>query len=251
MNFDLKDRICLVTGGSRGIGLEIARSLLDEDAKVIICGRKEEGLSKAKDALSNHENLTTAAAHIGKPDDVEKLFETIKKTYGKLDILINNVGMNLMTPGIADLDPGLWQKIIDTNLTGTFLVSRKAALIMRDKNHGKIVTISSTAATRATPGMGIYGIAKAGIEMMTKVLASELAFFNIQVNAVAPTMVKTKFSQALWSNEEILNHVTKAIPMGRIAEIEDVVKPVLFFVSAGSSFITGQTLMVDGGATAI
>ncbi len=251
MNFDLKDRICLVTGGSRGIGLEIARSLLDEDAKVIICGRKEEGLSKAKDALSNHENLTTAAAHIGKPDDVEKLFETIKKTYGKLDILINNVGMNLMTPGIADLDPGLWQKIIDTNLTGTFLVSRKAALIMRDKNYGKIVTISSTAATRATPGMGIYGIAKAGIEMMTKVLASELAFFNIQVNAVAPTMVKTKFSQALWSNEEILNHVTKAIPMGRIAEIEDVVKPVLFFVSAGSSFITGQTLMVDGGATAI
>jgi len=189
--------------------------------------------------------------HVGKPDDVERLFDTIEKIHGKLDILINNVGMNLVTPGIADLDPGLWQKIIDTNLNGTFLCSRKAALMMRTQGQGKIVSISSIAGTKATPGMGIYGIAKAGIEMMTKVLASELALFNIQVNAVAPAMVRTKFSQAFWSNEELLDHITKSIPMGRIAEIEDVVKPVLFLASQGSSFITGQTLNVDGGATSI
>jgi len=100
-------------------------------------------------------------------------------------------------------------------------------------------------------GMGVYGIAKAGIEMMTKVLASELAIFNIQVNAVAPAMVRTQFSEPFWSNEELLAHVIKSIPMGRIAEIEDVVKPVLFLASQGSSFITGQTLVVDGGTTVV
>ena len=182
---------------------------------------------------------------------MDRLFETIEKTFGKLDILINNVGMNLMTPGIADLDPSLWQKIMDTNLGGTFLISRKAAAMMRAKNQGKIVTISSIAATKASPGMGVYGIAKAGIEMMTKVLASELASFNIQVNTVAPAMVKTKFSELFWSNAELLAHITRTIPMGRIAEIDDVVKPVLFLASQGSSYITGQTLMVDGGSTAV
>jgi 2-deoxy-D-gluconate 3-dehydrogenase len=251
MIFDLKDKVCLVTGGSRGIGIEIARSLLKENAKVIICSRKPEGLEKAKETLSNHENLTTISAHIGKREEVDELFDTIEKVHGRLDILINNVGMNLITPGIADLDPGLWEKIIDTNLSGTFLCSRKAAMMMRARGQGKIVSISSIAGSRATPGMGIYGIAKAGIEMMTKVLASELAIFNIQVNAVAPAMVKTKFSEPFWSNEELLALVTKSIPMGRIAEIEDVVKPVLFLISQGSSFITGQTLAVDGGATAV
>lgn len=251
MIFDLKDKVCLVTGGSRGIGLEIARSLLEEGASVCICSRKPEGVEKAKETLSNHENLMTVSTHIGKPDEVDRLFDTIKKAHGRLDILINNVGMNLITPGIADLDPGLWHKIIDTNLSGTFLCARKAALMMRAQGQGKIVSISSIAGTRATPGMGIYGIAKAGIEMMTKVLASELAMFNIQVNAVAPAMVRTKFSEPFWSNEELLAYVTKSIPMGRIAEIEDVVKPVLFLVSQGSSFITGQTIVVDGGATAV
>ncbi|HCY85029.1 MAG TPA: short-chain dehydrogenase [Desulfobacteraceae bacterium] len=251
MNFNLKDKIALVTGGSRGIGLEITRTLLAEGARVFICGRKPEGLEAALESLSNPEGLTAVPAHIGKPDAVETLFDTIEKEAGGLDILINNVGMNLITPGVADLDPGLWQKIIDTNLSGTFLVSRRAAAMMREKQSGKIVSVTSIAARKATPGMGIYGIAKAGIEMLTKVLAAELAVANIQVNAVAPAMVRTDFSKPFWSNAELLAPVTATIPMGRIAEIEDVVKPVLFLASEGSSFITGQTLMVDGGATAI
>jgi gluconate 5-dehydrogenase len=251
MDFGLAGKICLVTGGSRGIGLEIARSLLNQGAIVTICGRKDDGLEAAKASLGNHPNLTTFSSHIAKPADVDALFEYQAKIHGTLDILINNVGMNLMTPGIADLEPGLWQKIIDTNLSGTFLCCRKAAAIMRGKKTGKIVSISSTAGSKATPGMGIYGIAKAGIEMMTKVLASELAAFNIQVNTVAPAMVRTEFSKPFWSNDELLDYVTKTIPMGRIAEIEDVVNPVLFLASRGSSFITGQTLMVDGGTTAV
>ena len=251
MKFDLKDKTALVTGGSRGIGLEIARTLLDEGAKVFICGRKQDGLDSARETLGNPDRLITVPAHVGKPEAVDALFGTIEKETGHLDILINNVGMNLITPGVADLDPGLWQKIIDTNLSGTFLVSRKAAAMMRGKNSGKIVSVTSIAGRKATPGMGIYGIAKAGIEMLTRVLASELAMFNVQVNAVAPAMVRTKFSEPFWSNKELLTHVTSTIPMGRIAEVEDVIRPVLFLASEGSSFITGQTLVVDGGATAV
>ncbi len=251
MKYGLDGKVCLVTGGSRGIGFEITRVLLDEGAKVIICSRKKEGLDAASLALGNNPNLTTLGAHIAKTDEVDALFDTIEKIHGRLDILINNVGMNLVTPGIADLEPGLWQKIIDTNLNGTFLCSRKASHMMRSQGSGKIVSISSTAGTRATPGMGIYGIAKAGIEMMTKVLATELAMFNIQVNAEAPAMVRTDFSKAFWSNEELLEHITKSIPMGRIAEIQDVLDPVLFLVSEGSAYITGQTIMVDGGASAV
>ncbi len=251
MRFGLENKICLVTGGSRGIGLEIARALLREGAKVIICGRKQDGLDSAIAELGGGNSLMTVAAHIAKPEDVDKLFETIQEVHGRLDILINNVGMNLMTPAIADLDPTMWQKIIESNLTGTFLCARKAAAMMRAQGEGKIVSISSIAGRKASPGMGIYGIAKSGIEMLTQVLSAEMAPFNVQVNAVAPAMVRTDFSKPFWGNEDLLGHIVSTIPMGRIAEIDDVVKPVLFLASDGSSFITGQTLVVDGGATAV
>jgi 2-deoxy-D-gluconate 3-dehydrogenase len=122
---------------------------------------------------------------------------------------------------------------------------------MKDQEKGKIVNISSIAGRRAAPAMGIYGIAKAGIEMMTKVLALELAPFNIQVNAVAPSMVRTKFSQPFWSNKDLYDQIVKAIPLGRIAEPTDVAHAALFLSSEASDFITGQTIMVDGGASAI
>ena len=191
------------------------------------------------------------------PDEVrrmekaaEKLFQTVIEAFGRIDGLINNVGMNIAT-GLVDADPGLWSKIIDSNLNGSFLCARKAGQIMRDQKKGKIVSISSIAARRSAPFMGIYGVAKAGIEMMTRVMAQELAPFNIQVNAVAPCMVRTKFSEPFWSNAELHEHIVKSIPMGRIAEPADVAWPVLFLCSEGSDFITGQTVMVDGGASAV
>lgn len=158
--------------------------------------------------------------------------------------------MNIIT-SVVDADYLLWQKIIESNLNGTFLCSKKAGQLMRGQKKGKIVSISSIAARRSAPAMGIYGIAKAGIEMMTKVLAQELAPFDIQVNAVAPGMVRTKFSEPFWSNNDIYNQVVKTIPLGRIAEPSDVAHPVLFLCSDASAFITGQTIMVDGGASAI
>ena len=248
--FDLAEKIFLVTGGSRGIGLEIAAMLLAQKAKVVICGRKQEGLDAAAKELDAGDRLKTVQAHIAKSEEVDRLFDMTIETFGRIDGLINNVGMNIGT-GVVDADPGLWTKIIDSNLNGTFLCSRKAAQIMRERKKGKIVSISSIAARRSAPFMGIYGVAKAGIEMMTKVLAQELAAFNIQVNAVAPGMVRTKFSEPFWSNSEFYEQIVKSIPAGRIAEPADVALPVLFLCSQASDFITGQTLMVDGGASAI
>jgi len=250
VNYNLTDKVIVVTGGSRGIGFRIAQMLLQESGRVVICGRKEDGLEKAAAELAAGDRLLTVQAHIGKEDDVENLFDRTLKHFGKLDALVNNVGMNMIT-GVVDAEPSLWRKIIDTNLTGTFLCSRKAGQIMQQQKKGKIVSISSLAAKRSSPAMGIYGIAKAGIEMMTKVLAHELAPYNIQVNSVAPGMVRTDFSKPFWSNDDMYQGIVKAIPLGRIAEPADVAHPVLFFCSEGSDFITGQTLMVDGGASVI
>ena len=250
LSFNLEDKVFVVTGGSRGIGLEIARLLLGQKARVVICGRKQDGLDEAARELDGGSRLKTVSAHVAKAEEVDRLFETSIEAFGSIDGLINNVGMNIVT-GLVDADPGLWNKIIDSNLNGTFLCSRKAGQIMRDQKKGKIVSISSIAGRRSAPFMGIYGVAKAGIEMMTKVMAQELAPFNIQVNAVAPGMVRTKFSQPFWSNEEFYEQIVKAIPMGRIAEPSDVAWPVLFLCSEASGFMTGQTLMVDGGSSAI
>jgi len=249
--FNISNKVYLVTGGSKGIGLEIAKNLLAQGAKVAICGRKQENLDRAVEFLQGGENVLAISAHIAEESDVNQLFQKCLGHFAQLDGLINNVGMNIITPGLADTDPGLWKRIIDSNLTGTFLCSRKAAAIMREQKYGKIVTISSIAARKASPGMGIYGIAKAGIEMMTKVLASELAPFNIQVNCIAPCMVRTEFSKLFWSNEELHQMIVKGIPMGRIAEPIDIVYPVMFLASDASQFITGQTIVVDGGATII
>ncbi|MFP4667843.1 MAG: SDR family NAD(P)-dependent oxidoreductase [Desulfosalsimonas sp.] len=249
--FGLEDKVFVITGGSRGIGLETARALLNQKAKVVICARKQDGLERAQEDLQGGENLLAVKAHVAKQDEVGLLFETAAKKFGRVDVLVNNMGMNLPTGELVETESGAWQKIIDSNLTGTYLCSRKAGSMMREQKSGSIVSVTSTAAHRASPGMNIYGIAKAGIEMMTKNLASELAPYNIRVNAVAPTMVRTDFSKPFWSNQEIYDMVVKNIPMGRIAEPEDVVKPVLFLASEGASFITGQTIMVDGGSAVV
>ena len=251
ISYGLEDKVVVVTGGSRGIGRELARSFLAQGARVVICGRKEENLKAAAEALGGGDRLLAVAAHVAREGDVETLFDTAVRRFGNLDVLINNVGMNLLTASVTDTDLPVWNKIIEGNLTGAFLCSRKAARIMREKKRGKIVNISSIAGTKAAPAMGIYGIAKAGLEMLTKVLSSELAAFNIQVNAVAPGMVRTDFSKLFWSTPALHDQIVKAIPAGRIAEAADLVPIVLLLASAQADYITGQTIAVDGGATAI
>ena len=230
LTYGLEGQVFVVSGGSRGIGLEITKLFLEQKANVVICGRKQEGLDAAAEKLNAGDNLLAVQCHVAKLEEVDTLFGKALKHFGKIDGLINNVGMNIIS-GVVDADPGLWNKIIDSNLNGSFFCSRKAGQIMRAQKRGKIVSISSIAARRSAPAMGIYGIAKAGIEMLTRVVAQELAPFNIQVNAVAPSMVRTAFSEPFWSNKDLHDAIIKTIPMGRIAEPVDIAHPVLFLCS--------------------
>ncbi|HSW35323.1 MAG TPA: SDR family oxidoreductase [Candidatus Limnocylindrales bacterium] len=250
--YGLKDKVFVVTGGSRGIGLGLSRQLLTQKAKVVFCARKQDGLDSALVELGGGgDSVLAVAAHIAREEDVENIFRQTMERFGRVDALVNNVGMNLLTPSLADTSTATWQKIIDSNLTGTYHCSKAAAVIMKEQRSGKIVNISSIAACRPAPGMGVYGVAKAGIEMLTKVLAAELAAYNIQVNAVAPCMVKTGFSEPFWSNEDVCTEIVRRIPLGRLAEVGDIIHPVLFLCSDGADFITGQVVAVDGGATTI
>lgn len=251
MSLDLSGKVALVTGGSRGLGKAIAIAMARNGADVVICGRKQENLDGAVEDFSQAGlDVMTRVANVGKSDQVTGLFQAIEKRFGKLDILVNNVGMNILTPAVSEAEESLWDKTMETNLKGTYLASSRAVSLMKKTGRGKIINISSIAARRAARGMGIYCVAKAGVEMLTKVLAVELAKDHINVNAVAPSVVKTRFSQPFWSNEDLLNEIVKTIPMGRIAETDDVVGTVLFLASSLSDFITGEVIAVDGGAMA-
>ncbi len=251
MSLDLSGKVALVTGGSRGLGKAIAIAMARKGADVVICGRKQENLDGAVENFSQAGmDVMTRVANVGKSDQVAGLFQAVEKRFGKLDILVNNVGMNILTPAVSEAEESLWDKTMETNLKGTYLASSRAVSLMKEAGRGKIINISSIAARRAARGMGIYCVAKAGVEMLTKVLAVELAKDHINVNAVAPSVVKTRFSQPFWSNEDLSNEIVKTIPMGRIAETDDVVGTVLFLASSLSDFITGEVITVDGGAMA-
>jgi 2-deoxy-D-gluconate 3-dehydrogenase len=251
MNLDLNGKVALVTGGSRGLGKAIALAMAEKGAEVAICGRKQDNLSRAvEDFREAGFEVMARMANVGDSGQVAAVFEGIDERFGKLDILVNNVGMNILTPSVSDADEKLWDKIIATNLKGTFLASAQAVKLMRKAGGGKIINISSIAARKASIGMGIYCVAKAGVEMLTKVLAKELAQDGINVNAVAPCVVRTQFSQPFWSDESLLKEITTSIPKGRIAEPDDVLGTVLFLASGLSDFVTGEVITVDGGSLA-
>jgi len=251
MSLDLSGKSALVTGGSRGLGKAIAGAFASHGAKVAVCGRKQENLDKAVKELQDAGHTVSAhVANVGKPDQVKRLFESVEADFEKLDILVNNVGMNILTPSVTTTDPALWDKIIETNLKGTFLTSSGAVGLMKKAGKGKIINISSIAARRAAMGMGIYCVAKAGVEMLTQVLAIELVGDHITVNGIAPCVIRTDFTQPFWSNEATLKEIVKTIPMGRIAETEDIVGTALYLASDLSDFVTGEIITVDGGSMA-
>ena len=251
MSLDLSGKVALVTGGSRGLGKAIAEAMGKQGAKVAICGRKQENLDKTvEDFRQMGLDVMAQSANVGDSGQVAALFQAVEERFGKLDILVNNVGMNILTPSVTDTDESLWDKIVQSNLKGAFLTSSQGARLMKKGGRGKIINISSVGARKSAPGMGIYCVAKAGLEMLTKVLAVELAPNNINVNAVAPSMIKTQFSQPFWGVEEMAKEITKSVPMGRIGETGDVTGAVLFLASGLSDFITGEVIIVDGGSMA-
>jgi 2-deoxy-D-gluconate 3-dehydrogenase len=251
-SFSLPGKVAIVTGGRRGIGKAIALALAEAGADIAVCDRViEDGELEAVAGEVKRLGRRSLAvqADITKKADVDSLVERVVAEFGAIDILVNNAAMNIRAP-LLELREDGWDKVIDTDLKGYYLCSQAVGKIMVSQKRGNIINIASTAAMYAAPEMGAYCIAKAGVVMLTKILAVELAQYKIRVNAIAPFMVKTKFSQPLWDDPETLKEIESGIPLGRLAEPSDIVGSVLFLASDASSYITGHTIIVDGGSGA-
>ena len=248
----LDGKVALVTGGRRGIGRAIALALAEDGADIALGDRvSDDGqLEKVAGEIKELGRRSLALqADITKKADVDGLVQKAVAEFGAIDILVNNAAMNIRAP-LLELNEDGWDKVIDTDLKGYYLCSQAVGKVMVSQKRGNIINIASTAAMGAAPEMGAYCIAKAGVVMLTRVLALELAQYNIRVNAVAPSMVKTKFSQPLWDDAETLKQIESEIPLGRLAEPEDIVGSVLFLASDESAYVTGHTIIVDGGSSA-
>ena len=251
-SFSLPGKVVIITGGRRGIGKAIALAMAEAGADIAICDRViEDGeLNAVAEEVKRLGRRSLAVqADITHKADVDALVQRVMDEFGAVDILVNNAAMNIRAL-LLELSEDGWDRVIDTDLKGYYLCSQAVGRRMVEQKRGNIINIASTAAIASAPEMGAYCIAKAGVVMLTRVLAVELAQYNIRVNAIAPSMVKTKFSEPLWSDPETLKQIESEIPLGRLAEPGDIIGAVLFLASDASSYITGHTIIVDGGLSA-
>lgn len=244
--FNLKGRIAVITGASRGIGLATAQKLAQYGALCILVSRKVESLEAAAAGIREKGFKAEAmACHTGHPDQIKAMYEKIREKYGALDILVNNAATNPHFGEMLTADEGIWDKTLDVNLKGPFFMIKYAVPLMKDK--GAIVNVSSVNAIKPALFQGVYSVTKAALINMTQTLARELAPKGIRVNALLPGLTDTKFASAIISSEEICKYVVDQIPMGRYAKPEEMAGAVLYLVSDAASFTTGTNLVCDGG----
>lgn len=248
--FDLRGKIAIVTGASRGIGRSIAESYADAGAKVALASRKQEALDAVAESIRTTGGVAAAiAAHNGDREALNALVDETIKRFGKLDILVNNAATNPHFGSILEADDSHWRKTIEVNLMGNVWLTRAAVRHMRAGGGGKIINIASIVGINPGRYQGIYSITKAGIISLTKTLAVELGPDNIQVNALAPGLIKTKFARAIWDNDDLLGGVIAQTPAGRIGQPADIAGLALYLASPASGFTTGGVFVVDGGLT--
>lgn len=247
-DFSLKDKVAIITGASRGIGLAIAQAYAASGAKLVLASRKQAGLDEAAELIrAAGGEVLAVAAHTGDPQAVTSLVARAVEAFGGVDILVNNAGTNPHFGPILSSEDSHWQKTIEVNLLGYFHMVQACVENMKSRGGGKIINVASVAGIHPQPGMGLYSVSKAGVLMLTRVLAAELAESNIQVNAIAPGFVKTKFSSVLWQTPEIYETVIKEIPQQRMAEAGELSGIAVYLASPASSFTTGAVFVVDGG----
>ncbi len=248
VDFSLKGKIALITGASRGIGEAIALTLAEYGARCVLVSRKLESLRAVKDKIEQNGGQAEAmACHTGNLDQIAQLFEKVKNTYGRLDILINNAATNPYFGNMLDADERAWDKTNEVNLKGPFFIIQHAARLMETSQGGAIVNVSSINGVRPMPMQGIYSITKAALISMTKAYAKELGPKNIRVNALLPGLTQTQFSQVLIETESIYKIAIQQIPLGRHAQPSEMAGAVLYLVSDAASFTTGTCIVCDGG----
>ena len=249
--FQLDNKVAIVTGASKGIGEAMARGLAEFGAKVVISSRKRESVDAVAESFQNDGLEAIAiAANMGNVEEAQTLIDQTVDAYGGIDIIINNAAANPVFGPIQNTEERTFDKILDVNLKGPFELCKKAYPILKQRGGGSIINISSIGGLTPERGIGIYSVSKAGLINLTKVMAQDWGADNIRVNAICPGLIKTKFSEALWGNEPILDRFLQQIPLNRVGTSDDVAGLAVYLASDAAAYCTGGVYLIDGGYTA-
>lgn len=249
-SFDLSGKVAIVTGSTRGIGLAIAGALANAGAKVVIVGRKPEGVAAAVAELQQAGyTVLGVPTNISKPDDLQKLVQQTEATFGPADILVNNAATNVHFGPMLDADDGMWAKMFETNIIGAVRLTKLVVPHMKEQQSGKIINVASVAGILPGTMQGIYSATKAAIISITRSLAQELGHWNIQANAIAPGVIQTRFANVLVETPQIRKSVEAMSPLHRIGTPDEIAGIALYLASPASNFTTGAVMVVDGGLT--
>ncbi|KAL8599604.1 Dehydrogenase reductase SDR member 4 [Nucella lapillus] len=247
----LAGKVAVVTASTEGIGLAIVRRLGEEGARVMVSSRKQSNVDAAVKLLHS-ENLQAAGlvCHVAKAEDRARLIEETVKLFGGIDILVSNAAANPYFGPFLDIPESAWDKIFDTNVKATFFLCKDVVPHLEKRGGGSIVLVGSIAGYSPSALMGAYGVSKTTLLGLTKALAPELAPRNIRINCLAPGLIKTRFSKAVWENDTVQNELLRNTPMHRAGVPEECSGVVSFLVSQDSSYMTGETIVVSGGMSA-
>jgi len=249
--FDLTGKVAIVTGSSRGIGRAIAEALADHGAKVVISSRKAAACQEVADAI-NARHLGAAIvvpASISSKEELQTLADETRKQLGRIDILVCNAASNPYYGPMAGISDDQFRKILDNNVIANHWLISMVAPEMLERGEGSIIIVSSIGGLKASPVIGAYNISKAADFQLARNLAAEFGPRQVRVNCIAPGLIKTDFAKALWENPQTLAAVTMHTPMQRIGEPHEIAGAAVFLASPASTFMTGQAIIVDGGAT--
>jgi NAD(P)-dependent dehydrogenase (short-subunit alcohol dehydrogenase family) len=249
--FDLTGKVAIVTGSSRGIGRAIVEALADHGAKVVVSSRKAEACQEVADAINaKHEGAAIVVpASISSKEALQELVDETKRQLGRIDILVCNAASNPYYGPMAGITDEQFRKILDNNVVANHWLIQMVAPEMLERGEGSIIIVSSIGGLKASPVIGAYNISKAADFQLARNLAAEFGPRQVRVNCIAPGLIRTDFAKALWENPQTLAAVTMHTPMQRIGEPEEIAGAAVFLASAASSFMTGQAIIVDGGAT--
>ena len=246
--FNLTGKVAIVTGASKGIGKSIVEALAEYGAKVVVSSRNQDAVDQVADEIKQHGfEAAGKACHVGREDQIQDLVDFTVQAFGGVDILVNNAATNPVYGPIDQAQGVLFDKIMNTNVRAPFLLSNLCFPIMKERGGGSIINISSVEGLKPGLGLGIYSVSKASLIMLTQNQAKEWGKVGVRSNVICPGLIKTKFSQALWSNDNLMGFIKQQLPMGRIATPDEMAGLAVFLASDASSYCTGSVIEADGG----